>query len=392
MDETNPLRIAWLFPSLRGGNYWHPIFCEFTKCFQHTTIYTGGWPGFSPGFEDTFRVDVVGDTKVVATNEQTTGYERTYILPSLGIIHRLLQFRPQVIFTSAFSLWTLLVLLLKIGLRWKVIIVFDGVSPGRDYLNTGIRVVFRRPMVSLADALITNSRAGERYLTQVLHADSANVFTQPYQVPDISALLKASSASNAPELNIQLAPPTVFLFIGQLIPRKGVDRLLQACVVLQARCNTNYQIMIIGSGVQETDLKQYVADHNLSKQVQFVGQVNYAQLGEYFQQAHVFVFPTLEDIWGMVVLEAMAFGKPILCSQWAGAIELVRDGENGYIFDPDQPQELANLMTRFLDHPDLSLAMGEKSKHQMAMYTPRQASQFLIDVVRRITHSPSQHL
>jgi glycosyltransferase involved in cell wall biosynthesis len=150
--------------------------------------------------------------------------------------------------------------------------------------------------------------------------------------------------------------------------------------------------MIIGSGVQETDLKQYVADHNLSKQVQFVGQVNYAQLGEYFQQAHVFVFPTLEDIWGMVVLEAMAFGKPILCSQWAGAIELVRDGENGYIFDPDQPQELANLMTRFLDHPDLSLAMGEKSKHQMAMYTPRQASQFLIDVVRRITHSPSQHL
>jgi glycosyltransferase involved in cell wall biosynthesis len=386
VDETSPLRIAWLFPSLMGGNYWHPIFCEFTKCFQHTTIYTGGWPGFSSGFEDTFSVEVVGNTKVVATGEQTTGYERTYILPPLGIIPRLLQSRPQVIFTSAFSLWTLWVLLLKIVLRWKVIIVFDGVSPGVDYLNTGIRVVFRRPMVGLADALITNSKAGETYLNQVLHANPAKVFTQPYQVPDISALLQASNASNAPELNIQRAASTVFLLIGQLIPRKGVDRLLQACTILQAKCNTNYQVIIIGSGVQETDLKQYVTDHHLSEQVQFVGQVNYAQLGMYFQQAHVFVFPTLEDIWGMVVLEAMAFGKPILCSKWAGAIELVRDGENGYIFDPDQPQALANLMTRFLDHPDLSLAMGEKSKHQMAMYTPKQASQFLIDVVRRITH------
>jgi glycosyltransferase involved in cell wall biosynthesis len=389
VDETNPLRIAWLFPSLMGGNYWHPIFCEFTQCFQHTTIYTGGWPGFSPGFEDTFRVDVVGDTKVVTTNEQTTGYERTYILPSWGIIPRLLKFRPQVIFTSAFSLWTLLVLLLKIVLRWKVIIVFDGVSPGRDYLNTGIRVVFRRPMVSLADALITNSKAGENYLTQVLHADPANVFTQPYQVPDISALLKASSAPNAPELNIQLASSTVFLFIGQLIPRKGVDRLLQACVALQSNGCSNYRVIIIGSGSQEIELKQYVNEHHLQEHIQFLGQVSYAQLGTYFQCADVFVFPTLEDIWGMVVLEAMAFGKPILCSKWAGAIEMMTDGKNGYIFDPHDPQELAHYMTQLMSHSDLIKTMGETSRHTMAMYTHQQASQFLIDVVNRTTNSTS---
>jgi glycosyltransferase involved in cell wall biosynthesis len=53
----------------------------------------------------------------------------------------------------------------------------------------------------------------------------------------------------------------------------------------------------------------------------------------------------------MVVLEAMAFGDPILCSKWAGAVEMVADGDNGYIFDPHHPEQVAALMRQFMIIP-----------------------------------------
>jgi glycosyltransferase involved in cell wall biosynthesis len=115
-----------------------------------------------------------------------------------------------------------------------------------------------------------------------------------------------------------------------------------------------------------------------------VGQVSYSQLGSYFRAADVFILPTLEDIWGMVVLEAMAFGKPILCSQWAGAAELICDGENGYLFDAHQPEAIATAMQRLIDQPDQIAPMGERSAALIAKHTPTAAAQFLVQVTRTV--------
>ena len=87
----------------------------------------------------------------------------------------------------------------------------------------------------------------------------------------------------------------------------------------------------------------------------------------------------------MVVLEAMVFGKPILCSKWAGASELVIDGENGYVFDPHDPEALAEIMKRFINEPKLVASMGRKSQQMMAHRTPKAAAQFLADVASTIS-------
>jgi glycosyltransferase involved in cell wall biosynthesis len=80
------------------------------------------------------------------------------------------------------------------------------------------------------------------------------------------------------------------------------------------------------------------------------------------------------------VLEAMAFGKPILCSQWAGASELVIPGENGNVFDPYYPDQLADLMRQFIKHPDLINQMGKGSEKTMMSHTPQDAAQFFADI------------
>lgn len=379
MKGLDNLRVAWLFPSLDRGNYWHPIWSEFCKVFPQTTIYTGAWAGYSPGFESTFKVEVVGETKFFATDKPETGYHRSFILPSLDIIKPLLQFRPNVIFTSAFSLWTAIALLLKPLMGWRVVVVFDGVSPGVDYLNSGSRIYARRAMRPLIDGFITNSQVSQKYLVEVLGAKPNRVFVRPYLVPDTTALLKQSDSTDLDSL--QLHKP-IFLYVGQLISRKGVQYLLEACKLLKQTSDRPFTLLLVGDGEQRPDLEGFVQENGLSDLIHFMGQVEYAKLGYYFTQSDVFVFPTLEDIWGMVVLEAMAFGKPILCSKGAASAEMLLEGENGYIFDPYNPQELAKQMNHFIEQPDLVSAMGDKSKLIIAPHNPQSVSKFLSEVIK----------
>jgi glycosyltransferase involved in cell wall biosynthesis len=381
VKDTESLKIAWLFPSLERGNYWHPIWNEFCKVFPQTTIYTGFWAGYSPGFEDTFKVEVVGETKFFATDKPETGYHRSYILPSVSIIKPLLQFRPQVIFTSAFSLWTAIVLLLKPVMGWRVVVVFDGVSPGVDYLNSGSRIYARRAMIPLIDGFITNSHISEKYLVETLGAKLNRVFVRPYLVPDTTALLKQSNDIALESL--QLHHP-IFLYVGQLIARKGVLNLLEACKLLKHQHDRPFTVLLVGDGEQRPELEAFEQVNGLGDRVKFIGQVEYAKLGAYFRSSDVFVFPTLEDIWGMVVLEAMAFGKPILCSKWAASAEMVIEGKNGYVFDSFNPHELAGRMAEFLNQLDLFDEMGNQSKLIITPHTPKAVSEFLTETVERI--------
>jgi glycosyltransferase involved in cell wall biosynthesis len=380
--QRDKLRIAWLFPSLQGASYWHPVLSEFTKIFSQTVVYTGQWPGFTSGFENSFQVEVVGNVKFIKVADSKS-YVPNFTYASPKIIIYLLQFKPDVIFTSSFSIWTLLALLLKFLGQWKVVITYDGSSPTYDYRNSPFRLFFRRFMARFADAFITNSQAGKAYLTEVLGATEKQVFTQPYEVPDPAAMKVCISTDR----NILKYQKPIFLSIGQIIYRKGLHYLLEACALLKTKGITNYTLLIMGTGPQQQEFQELSQNNGLEACIQWIGSVNYEYLSTYFSNADVFVFPTLEDTWGMVVLEAMAFSKPVLCSKWAGTAEMIVEDENGYIFDPYQPEILANLMQRFIEDPDLSYRMGEKSRQIIAPHTPTAVTEFLTEVIRSICPS-----
>lgn len=371
----NTPRIAWLLTS--AFYYWHPTLSNFTRLFPQMTAFAGNWHGFAPGFEDSFTVDVVGKRKIVPITQAATGYGSSFTYLPLSIIGKLLSFKPHVIFSNSFGMWTVLALFLKPLGRWRVVIAYEGSSPSVDYRNSPVRLSMRRAMVQSADACITNSRAGQAYLTQVLKAKEDCVFVQPYEVPAANSLSKNFSAAK-PEISQARRP--IFLFVGGVIPRKGLHLLLEACTMLQAQGYRDYTLLVVGDGPQRQELEAFSKDHNLADCVQWVGRVDYGRLGDYFHSADVFVLPTLEDTWGMVVLEAMVLGKPVLCSKQAGAAELVVEGENGYCFDPQDPEKLAEVMRRFIGNPDLSVCMGHKSQQLMTKYTPEAAANFLAKV------------
>ncbi|XHX79784.1 MAG: glycosyltransferase family 4 protein [Stenomitos frigidus ULC029] len=374
----NNLRVAWLLPV--AWFYWQPSLSEFARLFPKTTVFTGLFPGFAKGLEGTLHVEVVGKFKVIEINRDDRSYGDNFTYLSPGIIGHLLKLRPQVIFSSSFGIWTILAILLKPILWARVVIAYEGSSPGVDYRHSALRLFIRRSMIWFADAYITNSQAGKDYLIDVLYARRDRVFLQPYEIPD-EKTLPGSGAIGDGLASLQRP---VFLFVGHVIPRKGLPVLLQACATLQAKGYTKYTLLVVGDGSQQEELAVFCQEHHLSDRICWIGRVSYDQIGSYFKSADVFVFPTMEDTWGVVTLEAMLMGKPILCSKGAGTSELVQHGENGYVFSPDDATELADLMQKFLDHPESIAVMGERSQQIMAQYTPTAAAQCLAQVTKMV--------
>jgi glycosyltransferase involved in cell wall biosynthesis len=364
MSQTENHRVAWLLPAMgTGGLSFQHLLCEFTKLCPGTITFTGQWPGFARGLEDTFVVEEIGSTQYIELGKMVNGYTVGFSFASPKIIYHLLKFKPQVVFANSFTAWTAIALLLKPLGHWKVVITYEGGSAVYEDPNAFIRYHLRRWMVLLADAFVVNGRTSKSYFLDILHAKPERLFAHPFLLPNLKALQQYSEI-DTPQLDDSLPRP-IFLFVGQIVPRKGLETLLEACSTLKQQ-GCVFTLMVVGDGEQQGDLEEFVQRHDLQKEVSWVGRIPYHRLGAYFKFSDVFIFPTYDDIWGMVLTEAMAFGKPVICSVAAGAVEMVDEYVNGLIYDPTESEQLAQCMTRFLNSPELIKTMGVKSADIMA--------------------------
>lgn len=382
MIDMKNLRIAWIYPSIYRGNYWYPIISEFIKSFRLTKFYTGClWKGFDSSQPNASVFEIVGKSKFLKSFSVAEGYSRGFIYASPKIIFSLLKFRPHIILASAFSIWTLLALLFKPLGWWKVIIIYDGSSLNTDFKDSKLRLLLRTIMAHLTDAFISNSQSGVRYLHEDLGIPKSKIYQETYLVPDYNSLAQKIDTNT---LSLKPMKHPVFLFVGQLIDRKGLQKLLDACQLLERQTNSVYTLLIIGDGPERAKFEAIAEGFDLSNHIVWVGWVDYGNLGAYFQSADILVFPSFEDVWGMVVLEAMVFGMPIICSKEANASEMVEPGKNGYVFDPQDADELANIMYSFIEEPALIKKMGEHSKKFIAEHTPEAVAQSLAKAIREV--------
>jgi glycosyltransferase involved in cell wall biosynthesis len=366
---------------LARGFYWQPILREFCAVFPESIVFTGLWPGFIPGYQDSFSVRICGKTTFLKIKKNKNRYDRVFALPPFSIVIHLLKFKPDVIFTSAFSIWSLISIFFKIFQKTKVLIIYEGSSPTIDMEDSVSRIVFRKLIVRFANGLITNTFAGKKYLIKCLHAEEKKVFSEPFEVPEKLALTKENPnfIFSCPKLK-----SPIFLYVGQVSRRKGVFLLIEACLKLKENGYDRYSLIIAGDGPDKKELENVIQKENITKNVIFAGWVNYNQLGYYYTKCDVFVLPTLEDTWGMVVLEAMLFGKPIMCSVFAGVKEVVKEGLNGYTFDPFDTGRLAKLMEKFIKNRSLTERMGYRSEEIISPYTPKTAAIHLESVLKKV--------
>jgi glycosyltransferase involved in cell wall biosynthesis len=151
------------------------------------------------------------------------------------------------------------------------------------------------------------------------------------------------------------------LFVGDLIPRKGVDVLIRAAAFLRREKNINISLTIVGNGPDRNSLQQLAETCGLID-IRFVGHQPAKAIIDYYRACDVFVLPSRKEVWGLVVNEAMASGLPVVASQQAGASrDLVLDGCNGFTYEAENWQELAEHLHVLAKDRDFRKKMGRES-------------------------------
>jgi len=156
------------------------------------------------------------------------------------------------------------------------------------------------------------------------------------------------------------------LTIGELSPRKCVGQLLQAIKILSGR-RRDFQLILIGEGPEKERLQALAGRWGIAPFLKFEGFRQKKELTAYLAGADCFLFPTGFDIWGLVLVEAMAAGLPCIASIQAGAtVDLIRDGVNGFAADFSEAECVAEKIDWILSHPGPAARMGLEAKATIA--------------------------
>lgn len=152
----------------------------------------------------------------------------------------------------------------------------------------------------------------------------------------------------------------IILYVGQLIERKGVEYLISAYEKLKDE-EENIALVIVGDGNFKDRLEAICNDNNI-EDVYFKGWVSEEQKILFYTISDLFVFPTLKDVWGLVVNEAMCCGLPVISTKAAGSsVDMIITGENGYIVDPKDEKQIYFTMKDVLLDEIKQGKMGKKS-------------------------------
>ena len=154
--------------------------------------------------------------------------------------------------------------------------------------------------------------------------------------------------------------PTI-LFVGGLgkaEQHKDLQTLLEAIKIVQDSIH-DISLMVVGDGDMRKEYEAYVAQLKIKKSVQFTGKLFGKQLVEAYQQAHVFVLPSTNESFGLVLIEAMACKVPVIGTDIGGIPEIIENNKNGIIIPPKNPIALAESIRNILCDKNFSLRIAE---------------------------------
>jgi glycosyltransferase involved in cell wall biosynthesis len=257
-------------------------------------------------------------------------------------------------------------------------------STAHDQRNYRALIEFlKNKFMSSCDAFIVGGKSSGEYVSG-FGARQELIFTAPDAVDIRLFAEQASLARRDAEVQRQKMrlAPRFFLFVGRLVPEKGVFDLLQAYGDLSAELRKEFSLIYVGEGPARVELERRAAAVAPGS-IQFAGFAQRDELASYYGLAEVLVFPTHTDPWGLVVNEAMACSSPVICSQAAGcAADLIEDGWNGRIVPARDSAALASAMQQLARDGNLRRQMGERSWQRIQMYSPEACAAGIAEAAR----------
>lgn len=189
----------------------------------------------------------------------------------------------------------------------------------------------------------------------------------------------------------------ILLQLGRMVPRKGVDNVIESLAVLRDGYGIDAQLLVVGGDLPEGDLRSspelarllaLAAARGLQDQITFTGQKARAELLYYYSAADVFVTTPWYEPFGITPLEAMACATPVVGAAVGGIKSTVVDGQTGYLVPPRDPHALAARLATLHDNPALARQLGQEGlRRAYLLYTWRSVAEQIASIYETVVEN-----
>lgn len=233
--------------------------------------------------------------------------------------------------------------------------------------ETDLRIRSEAEIIRGVDRVVCATEQERNLIRQLYAADPAKVMVIPLGV-DLERFRPLDKEAARAALGLQ--DERIVLFVGRLEPLKGVDILINAAALLES--DVDCSVLIVGgdsgSRAQVARLRDLARERGIEQRVAFVGAVDHDQLPLYYSAADVCVVPSHYESFGLVAVEAMASGLPVVASRVGGLTGTVRDGETGYLVPWLCPEPFAERIELLLSNEPLRRSLGEAAREAVTRF------------------------
>lgn len=252
------------------------------------------------------------------------------------------------------------------------------------------RIRGERKSIAAADMVVAATPAEQADLQWLYEVRSPQITIIPPGV-DLEHFQMQPLAEARTRLGLPV-DKAIVLYVGRIEPLKGIDMLVQAVHRLPA--TQRPEVYVIGGEANVPDaqlesemgrLQSLARELDLDKHVHFLGKREQDELPDYYSAADVVVVPSYYESFGMVALEAMACGTPVIASRVGGLAYVVQDGVSGYHVPEGDTNELAERLAELLDDAELRASLGQGGQQVAHDYGWDAIAQQITDVYKQLT-------
>jgi len=273
---------------------------------------------------------------------------------NLSVLIELKKENPDIVILDGYDAPTIWLALFWAKLHGKKVVFWIGSTLFSSKRLKGIVGWFKKMILGFGNSFIAYGQAAKDYLTHFGIPEEkifvgCNVCNQ-----DFFRTQTNSYRENKDFLQERAKySPVTFLFVGRFVDGKGIFEMLH---ILKEIKKENWNLILVGNGPLYKKIQQFIKDNDLQNKIELVGFKQQNELIKYYALSDIFIFPSLQEAYGIVVSEALSSGLFALSSKYAGATyDLIQEGANGYIIDPKNSRDFKSkvqlAIEKFIQNP-----------------------------------------
>lgn len=258
-----------------------------------------------------------------------------------------------------------------------------------DHRETELREAIELRLINLADSLIAANPEEQRDLIWREHSARGKICTVPpgvnlqrFTPGDMRA---AREACGLPQ------DERLLLFVGRIDPIKGLDILIESLGLLTDADEAAPRLVLVGGDLEDgvpvgplAEIAELAAERGVRDRITLLGSVPHEELVELYRAVDLVVVPSRYESFGLVAVEAMASGTPVVASRAGGLPFSIRDGVSGLLVEPENPRALADAINEVLTNPDLERTLRANARSEAERFSWPAVADALTEIYARL--------